>query len=207
MLKASNYPYFIFVFISKNGERQQLEVFVYYQLSIMKILTFLTTFFMLVLVEAGQAQKTLNLYKPGRFKVIQFKIGDMLQFKMKGDDYYYTLPIQDLIGDKIIFPTGEISIHSISAIKHIRNKGLAHFLQNTGKSLYVFAGSWMFYTGVDVLYGGNPLTWAVAIVSGTAVALGWVLTKLSGAKVYKLNDKRFLKILEPDKNNKEKSNE
>ena len=164
----------------------------------MKIFTLLIGLLAFLLTASSHAQKTLNLYKSGRFKVIQFKVGDVLQFRMKNDDVFYKLPIKDLKGDKIIFPTGAVHIHSIAAIRCNRNKSLARFLNSTGQSLYVFAGSWIFFTGVDVLYGGNPLTWTVATVSGTAVALGWILVKLSKPKTYKLNEKRFLKILEPD---------
>lgn len=139
-------------------------------------------------------ERRLNLYKPGKTKVIPFRVGEELTFQMKDFDYFYNLTITDLKGDSIIFGDGVVRLHQIAAVKVDNQNGFATYAAGT---LYVFGASWLVWTGVDDLMGNDPSWIRAAAIAGTAGVLGLVAQLIARPKTYKIDDKRFLKILLP----------
>jgi hypothetical protein len=139
-------------------------------------------------------ERRLNLYKPGKTKVVPFRVGDELTFQMKGFEHFYNLRITDLRGDSIIFGDGVVRLDQIAAVK-VQRGGYANYVS---KTLYVFGASWLLWTGVDDVMGNDPSWIRAGIIAGTAGALGLVAQLLSRPKIYKIDDKRFLRILLPN---------
>ena len=140
----------------------------------MEKIIFLIVSFLLVINTVSFAQKLderrLNLYKPGKTKVIPFRVGDELTFQMKDFDHFYNLRITDLKGDSIIFGDGVVRLHQIAAVK-VEQGGFANYAAGT---LYVFGASWLVWTGVDDLMGNSPSWIRAGIIAGTAGTLGLI---------------------------------
>lgn len=163
----------------------------------MKIYTIiLLLLFALVQSTFAQTGKTLNLYKPGKVKVIKFKVGDVLIFKLKGEKWYHTLPIRDLKGDKVVFDASAIDIKDIDAIKVGRDAN--EFMKTLEYSLYTFGVSWLFYSGVDYAMTNDTDAATTIIVPATAGVLGLLIRWISQPKRHKLGNRKWLKIMEPD---------
>jgi hypothetical protein len=163
----------------------------------MQKVIFLVVSFLLLINTFSFSQKLderrLNLYKPGKTKVISFQVGDELTFQMNNFDHFYSLTITDLRGDSIIFGDGVVRLYQIAAIK-VKQGGFGNYAAGT---LYVFGASWLVWTGVDDLMGNSPSWIRAGAIAGTAGALGLIAQLLSRPKKYKIDDKRFLKILIP----------
>jgi len=163
----------------------------------MQKIIFLSLSFFFLFQSSGFAQKLddrkLNLYKPGKTKYLTFRVGDEITFQMKGFENFYDLKITDLKGDSIIFGDGVVRLHQIAAIK-IDKEGFGTYAAGT---LYVFGASWLVWTGVDDLMGNDPSWIRAGVIAGTAGALGLIAQLLSRPKVYKIDDKRYLRILIP----------
>lgn len=139
--------------------------------------------------------KKLNLYKPGNTKILPYKIGDEITFKMKDFENYYDLKILDLRSDSIIFGGGVVRLEQIEAIKYPR--AFAPIAKKAAGSLFVFGASWPVYTAIDKAYGGES-TWAGAgIVAVTSGALGFLFTRFTRPKKIVLDEDHYLRILIP----------
>ncbi len=160
---------------------------------------FLIIFLLLSVFQNLKAQsldeRRLNLYKPGKVKVLPYRVGDDLTFKMKDFDHYYTLEIIDLRNDSIVFTNGVVRLYQIETVQYPRNS--TAFAANSAGSLYVFGGSWLVYTGIDELFGGQPNWTGAAIVAGTSGVLGFLISRLARPKTFKLNERFYLKIITP----------
>ncbi len=141
----------------------------------------------------GLDERKLNLYKPGKNKIITFQVGDEISFKTKDFDNFYDLRITDLKGDSILFGDGVIKLDQIAAVK-VNKEGFGKYAAG---SLYVFGASWLVWTGVDDLMGNDPSWIRAGMIAGTAGALGLIAQLLSRPKTYKINEKRYLRILIP----------
>lgn len=159
----------------------------------------LTVFAALFLFQIATAQKLddrkLNLYKPGKNKVISYRVGSDLTFQLKDFDHFYTFKITDLKGDSICFDNNVIRLKDIEAIKCPRAN--ANFARTTAASLYVFGGSWLLYTGVDDVMGNDPSWLRAGVIAATAASLGGILQLASRPKTYILDDDKYLRILIP----------
>ncbi len=140
----------------------------------------------------GFSQVFLSLDTFGKKKVMKFYIGDVLTFRLHDDDHFYSLPIQALEPGLIIFPTGEVPIESIDAIKiqkrYIGTKTIAY-------KLMIFGGSWLGFSVVDAVSEGRYKT-SDAFVGGTAIGLGLLIKLLFTKKIFKVSEKRQLKVID-----------
>lgn len=160
------------------------------------VFTLFITFFLFQIATAQRLDdRKLNLYKPGKTKVLSYRVGDALTFQMKDFDHFYTFKITDLRGDSILFDNNVVRLKDIEAIKYPRAG--ANFAQTSAASLYVFGGSWLLYTGVDDVMGNDPSWIRAGIIAATAVSLGAILHLSSRPKTYVLDDNKYLRILIP----------
>jgi hypothetical protein len=138
--------------------------------------------------------RRLNLYAP-RGKVLPFKVGNEITFQMKDFEHFYTLQITNLRGDSIIFGDGVVRLHQIEAVKYPRRG--AGTRRSLAGMLYIFSGSWLFYTGIDDVMGNAPSWSRASVIAGTAGTLGLALQLSTRPKTYYLDDKNFMKIIIP----------
>ncbi|MFK7950657.1 MAG: hypothetical protein AB8G11_23935 [Saprospiraceae bacterium] len=140
-------------------------------------------------------ERRLNLYKPGVTKILPYKVGDTFTFKMKDFEHYYSFKITDLRNDSIMFDNRVVRLHQIASIKYPRSS--ENFAKSAARSLYVFGGSWLFYTGVDDVMGNDPSWIRAGVIAATAGALGFIVQQFTRPKTYVLDDDRYLRILTP----------
>jgi hypothetical protein len=156
------------------------------------IFTVLITLFLCQIATAQKLdERKLNLYKPGRTKVLTYQVGNDLTFRMKNSDDFYTFKITNLQGNSIFFGDNIIQLKDIEAIKYPRRGG------GIASKLYLFSGAWLMFTGVDDLMGNNPSWVRAGIISATAASLGLILQLVTRPKTYVLNENKYLRILIP----------
>jgi len=138
-------------------------------------------------------QKFLQIEKYGSLKVKKFYIGDDLNYRLKGDKTWYTGTIQDLLVDDNIILFGNRYV-KMEDIRTIRKR--LRWSRNVGNQLYLFAGSWLFFSGSAALVGWWELRWDTAIVAGSALVTGFILKNAFKYKKYKIGKRRRLRMLD-----------
>jgi len=159
------------------------------------LLLFIFTFLASAAFSQKLDERRLNLYKPGTTKVLPYKVGDEITFKMKDFDHYYTFEITDLRNDSIMFDNRVVRLHQIASVKYPRKTENA--AQNIAGSLYVFGGSWLVYTGVDDVMGNDPSWIRAGVIALTAGTLGFIAQQFTRPKTYVLDEDHYLRILTP----------
>ena len=137
-------------------------------------------------------QKFLQIEKYGSLKIEKYYIGDDLSYQLSGDKTWYAGTIQDLIVDEniILFADRYIKLGDIRTIRKYRR-----WSQSIGNQLFIFAGSWLFFSAAGTLVGWE-LRWDTAIIAGSAMATGWLIKKIFKYKKYKIGKKRRLRMLD-----------
>lgn len=158
---------------------------------------FLITLSLLLLITAApaSAQKILQMEKYGSYKTKRYYIGDEITFMLKGEKGNWR---NDVITDLnleqnlVYFSNGVVKLDEIIALR-------PNYLKETAwawsSKLYWFGTGWAFWS-VAAIFIGQPLTWSVAIVSGSAFATGWIIGQIIKCKKYKIKNKRRLRILD-----------
>lgn len=138
-------------------------------------------------------QKFLQIEKIGSLKIKKFYIGDDLNYRLKGDKTWYTGTIQDLIIDEniILFENRYIKMDQI---RTIRKK--LQWSQSLGSQMYIFAASWLFFSGTADLIGWWEVRWDTAIIAGSALVGGFLIKKIFKYKKYKIGKRRRLRMLD-----------
>jgi hypothetical protein len=156
------------------------------------VFTVLMTLFLCQIATAQKLdERKLNLYKPGRTKVLSYRVGNDLTFRMKNSEDFYTFRITDLQGNSIFFGDNVIQLKDIEAIKYPRRGG------GLAGKLYLFGGAWLVFTGVDDLMGNNPSWLRAGIIAATAASLGAIIQLVTRPKTYVLDEVKYLRILIP----------
>lgn len=139
-------------------------------------------------------ERRLNLYKPGG-KILPFKVGDEMTFKMKDFDHFYTFEITDLKNDSIVFDNHIVRLHQIQAVKYPRVA--EGFARSASVSLYTFGASWLAFTGVDDAMGNDPSWIRAGMIAATSATLGVLVRVFARPKTYALDEDVYLRILVP----------
>jgi hypothetical protein len=140
------------------------------------------------------AQKILKLDTPKDPSRMVFRIGSVITFQLDGEkDIWYSDRILDFDTDKgwLIFETWRAHVGDISAVKRQRGG----FIQRLPIMLKVFGVSAVFFGTVGRLTTCNNCDQAV-IVGGSSFLIGWLLGKIFKPKVYKINDRNKLRLLD-----------
>lgn len=137
-------------------------------------------------------QKFLQIEKYGSAKVKKYYIGDNLNYQLKGDKNWYIGTIQDLIIDEniILLENRYVNMEDIKTIRKSRR-----WSKSVGNQLYLFAGSWLVFSGLGTLVGWE-IRWDTVIIPASALASGWLIKRIFKYKKYKIGKKRRLRMLD-----------
>lgn len=137
-------------------------------------------------------QKVLQLERFGSAKVKKYYIGEDLNYQLVGDKTWYQGTIQDLIVDEgiILFEDRYIKVEDIKTLRKRQR-----WSKNIGNQLYIFGASWLVFSAAGTIVGWE-LRWDTAIISGSAIATGWLIKNIFKYKKYKLGKKRRLRLLD-----------
>ncbi len=149
---------------------------------------------LLILGTPLAAQKMLILEKYGSAKVKKFYVGDELQYKLYDFPGFRTAVLEDIrVEDNLlVFPKQYVSPDEIEAFRYDINWG-----KPVGRSLMYFGLGWSFFAGVaDLTNLGYEYTWGDAVVSGTALLSGFLISKLVKHKTIRFGKRRRLRVID-----------
>ena len=143
---------------------------------------------------SSNAQKILQLEKRGKIESRKFFVGDEVTFRMKGEEVWRTVVIEDIqLGVEILYlGTYAIQIKDIEAIRTFENRRFA-FLARRGLS--VFGGSWSIFSLLGMLVG-NEYRISDAYVTLTSIGLGWLTHLIFRQKTHKLGKRKWLRLID-----------
>ncbi|MEM6697186.1 MAG: hypothetical protein AAF806_02355 [Bacteroidota bacterium] len=147
------------------------------------------------------AQKVLQLEKRGSAKTQKMVAGIELVYQMEGDDIWYQGVIEEIRPDEgfIMLNDRLINVEKIAAIKSFKNRDWS---RSTSNKLYMFAAGWVFFGIADNLIFNQSEDRAkpplIAIPAASALALGFAIRKIFDHKVYRMNGKFRLRLLDLD---------
>lgn len=143
------------------------------------------------------AQKVLQLETYGNLKKTRkYYIGDEVTYQLKGDDLWYTLPVERIIEAEniIVFRDRFIKIDQIQAIKSFHNRDRSRRFATT---LNVFGIAWsVFALGGSIAVDDFSYRKGDAITSATALGLGHLIKWVFKSKKYKMGRKYRLRTLD-----------
>ncbi|MEL6720219.1 MAG: hypothetical protein AAFP82_16020 [Bacteroidota bacterium] len=143
----------------------------------------------------------LQLEKRGSAKTQKMVTGTELVYQMRGDDVWYQGTIEEIRADEgfIMLNDRLISVDKIGAIKSFKNRGWS---RRYSKQLYMFAGGWVFFGIADNLIFNESEQRAkpplIAIPAAAALVLGYTIRKIFDHRVYKMEGKFRLRLLDLD---------
>jgi hypothetical protein len=122
--------------------------------------------------------------------------GEMLRFKMKGDNFWQEGPIRQMRPDiqALVINDRFIMTDEIAVI----DQGNTVFAA-AGYGLMTFGAGWSFWGVVGTATDGNPTTRYETrdlMVSLTAIGTGFLMTKLLGKKRYKTGKYKRLRVVD-----------
>ncbi|MCC6410130.1 MAG: hypothetical protein IT270_00640, partial [Saprospiraceae bacterium] len=135
------------------------------------------------------AQKMLVLERANSAKTVKMYVGDVLEYRLKGDeDYWYTSTINDILPENKVLLLDKFPVHvdSISALR-TRRKPITRLV---GGTLVTFGASLAFATTIGALYSDKTINYGA--LYGTSVAsagvglLAFTRKKLPMGKKYRL---------------------
>ncbi|MEM6879052.1 MAG: hypothetical protein AAFY36_15305 [Bacteroidota bacterium] len=143
------------------------------------------------------AQLALQLERYGQAETLKFFRGDEISYQLVGDELWRTDPIQEIRYDinSVVLADRFITLEQIERI----DLGKDSFLQGAGLALQTFGAGWAFFGLVGYAVDGNPDTRfgrGDIIVSVGSMATGLLLSKVLSKQVYKLGNRRRLRIVD-----------
>lgn len=147
---------------------------------------------------ALSAQKVLKIYDGSRV-MVEYRVGDELHFKLKGDDVFYAFEIRDLdhASQTLRLELGIIKIADIVAVKSYENYGVANGLE---KTLYTFGAGWVLFSGVDAIVSPDEARSTLrtaAIVAASSFLGGFLIKKTWATRIYRLDtDEYFMQVID-----------
>lgn len=153
-------------------------------------------FMLLFAMSALQAQKVLQIEKAGRAKTKKIYIGEVINYKLQGDEVWYTGYIEDIKVEENLLVMKDRYV-DVSKIEKMRRPH--GWSKPTRSALYLFGASWSANALIGTLTDGNPETryrWSDAIVTAGSWAIGWVIPKIFRYKIMNFGKKRRLRVLD-----------
>lgn len=151
---------------------------------------------LLLTAPAAKAQKVLQIEKYGKAKTEKIFIGQEITYKLKGNDFYHTAVIEDLLVDKNIIVLGDryTSLANIEALRYNRS-----WVRPISTSVFWFGTAWSAFAAIGTLTDGDPTTKyraSDAVVTGTSWLLSWSIARIFKNKTVKLGKKKRLRMLD-----------
>ena len=142
------------------------------------------------------AQKVLQIEKFGSAKTEKLPIGTTITYKLYEQESYLTGTIRDINIEQGLLEMSDryVKVEDIEALRFDRSsaKGLS-----TG--LFWMGIGWSGWALIGTATDDNPDTnyrWSDAIVTATAVAGSWAISRLMRHKVLKMNKRYNLRLLD-----------
>lgn len=159
------------------------------------IATLLISFFLTGLCTDTSAQKLLQLEKSGTLKVTRYFTGDEIVYLLKNEGNNWRRDV--IMGfntttEIIHFSHGDIAYKDIIAIKPTRGEARA---KTWATIFYSFALNWGFWSVVGLL-AGQPITLFTGVVMGSALAVGWIGSKIIRSHTIRINPNHRLRMLD-----------
>ena len=162
----------------------------------------LSIVFFVLLVQLVTAQKFIQLELPGDPIASKYFEGSSIAYKLKDypDEYFNKVIKQIIIENEIlVFDDGYIEVADITHIRRFRPWAKA-----LGYSLSTFGAVWITYGGIAHVFAdddmlnneGTKFGWDTAIIGGTAILTGWIISKWLYKKDYKLGKHARLRMLD-----------
>ena len=150
---------------------------------------------LLLLITSSHSHcQTLLMFKKNKNKIVYYKMGDIISFRIKGDKKKITEPIRDFGDSLLVFKYFNVNPKEITDM-YVDHKTKAwYFLKYKYEKLCLIAGTG--YLLLDVINTGE-LSEETLIVSGSLIAAG-LLAKWLISKRIKIKGKRGLYILNLD---------
>ena len=155
--------------------------------------------FSMLFLSNVSAQKILKLDTPGNPTRMRFLIGSEITFQTDGDDkknkIWTTKRIVDFDIDRhqIIFDDYSVTVEDITAVRKGDERRRIRLL---GATLLTFGATAAVLGGLGKLSPNCPNCNEAVVVGAGSAALGWLLTRISGFKSWKINDNNKLRLLD-----------
>ncbi len=157
-------------------------------------LTLTSLILLLCLPLAGQ--RVLQIEKYGSPKTKKIFIGDEITYRLKNQEDYHTIVIEDILVDQNLLVGKDRYVH-VPDINSLRRD--VTWARPMGRSLFLFGTGWSGFAFVGTLTDGNPDTqyrWSDAVVTGSAYLLALTLPKLFVYKKTRIGKRRRLRVLD-----------
>lgn len=161
----------------------------------MRLLTIL--FFALCFLSSLSAQKVLKLDTPRNPSRMSFLIGSTITFQTDGDDkknkVWMTKRIVDFNVDRhqIIFDDWQVTVEDITAVRKGNERRRVRTL---GATLMTFGAGAAVFGVLGKLTPNCPNCKEAVIVGTSSGVVGWLLTRISGFKTFKIDGKNGNKL-------------
>lgn len=161
----------------------------------MRLLTIL--FFSFFFLTSLSAQKVLKLDTPRDPSRMSFLIGSTITFQTDGDDkknkIWITKRIVDFDIDRhqIIFDDWSVTVEDITAVRKGNER---RAVRNIGASLMTFGTGAAFFGLLGKLTPNCPNCNEAMVVGAGSGVVGWLLTRISGFKNFKIDGKNGNKL-------------
>jgi hypothetical protein len=145
------------------------------------------------------AQKILKLDTPRDPSRMSFLIGSTITFQTEGDDkknkVWTTKRILDFDIDRhlIIFEDYTINVEAITAVQE---GGARRRIRALGATLMTFGAGAVFFGTLGKLKPDCPNCKEAVVVGAGSAAVGWLLTRISGFRTFKIDGKNKLRLLD-----------
>ena len=146
-------------------------------------------------------QKFLQIEKSGSLRTQKIPVGEVLTYRLDGDDTWYTGEIVRLLPEDsiVLFHNRFVEVGQINAFRYARRAPAS-----LSQSLFWFGMGWSALAIVgtatdDVGKLGVPdYRWSDAVVTGTSVGASWLLPRLFKYRYVRFGHKKRLRILDLD---------
>jgi len=152
----------------------------------------------LLLLSCGllPAQKVLQIEKYGKPQAEKMFIGDLLNYQLKGEDFFHSSYIEDIQVEDSLLVLGDryVNVYDITALQYERGWPRA-----TGISLFWFGIGWSGLAAIGTAVDGNDdsrYRWSDAIVSAGSIGLSFAIPRLFSNKTIKIGKRRRLRLLD-----------
>jgi hypothetical protein len=156
----------------------------------MRFLTILS--FSILFLTPLAAQKILKLDTPRNPTRMSFLIGSTITFQTDGDDkknkIWTTKRIVDFDLDRhqIIFDDYSVTVEDITAVRRGDSR---RRIRNLGASLLTFGAGAALFGAIGRVDPNCPNCNEAVVVGAGSAAVGWLLTRISGFKTFKVDGK------------------
>ncbi len=157
---------------------------------------FLLAFLLTLLAPAAQGQRVLLIEKSGSAKTQKIFEGQYIEYRLRDDEDWYPGDIREFRIDQNLIELDDryIKLDEIDAFRYSRG-----WSQALGYSLVTFGVSWSGFALIGNWTDGDPETKygsGDAIVTGTSIGLGVLMSQLFKHKVVRFGGRKRLRMVD-----------